>query len=462
MSISETAHRIRTGASSVEEVMEGFIATLKAHNAAINAVVVFDEERARVLAQEAAAVPADARGPYHGVPITIKEQYDVAGWPTTLGLPDLKDTIAQANEPLVQRLIDLGFIIAGKTNVPVALSDHQTANPLYGLTQSPVDPGLTPGGSSGGSAAALAAGITDLELGSDIGGSLRVPAHFSGVCSHKPTYGLLTTRMPFTLAMEDLATPGPMARDIATLEALLPELIGDPLTFRPALPLQRCDKERLSEFRVALWSDDERCPIASDYKALIDRFAQRLAQAGATVDPGARPDHDAAQAAAVGQRLMWAALSAAMPPPMIAQYADATAGAGDGDWSLETCRAQGLAASHVDWHRWDAMRCRTRSSWNALLSAFDVMIMPIHLDGAFAHDLDRPLEHRVITVDGTQRKQMDAFFWIMQAHPEGLPATTLPIGTLPDGRPAAVQIAARSYGDRTALRFAALAQDMLG
>src|SRR6516164_1514482 len=187
---------IRTREIGCREMLAHYLERVGRHHAALNAIIVTDlgGARQRANAADAALARGESWGRLHGLPMTVKESFDVVGMPTTWGLTKLKDNISTANALAVDRLLAAGAVIFGKTNVPVLLADSQSYNPVYGTTNNPWDRSRTPGGSSGGSAAALAAGLTGLEIGSDIGGSIRVPAHFCGVYGHKPTYALCPNR----------------------------------------------------------------------------------------------------------------------------------------------------------------------------------------------------------------------------------------------------------------------------
>ena len=206
-----------------------------------------DVERGRKRARQADAALAKGEvwGPLHGVPMTIKESYNVAGLPTTNGRPEMKDNIAERDALAVERLKAAGVVLFGKTNVPINLADFQSYNEVYGTTNSPWDVERVPGGSSGGSAAALAAGLCGFEFGSDIGGSIRNPSHFCGVFGHKPTWGLIPPRghaLPGHLVQPDLSVVGPLARGAADLETGVlamagpDELDGSDLTRLAATP----------------------------------------------------------------------------------------------------------------------------------------------------------------------------------------------------------------------------------
>ena len=190
------AEEIRDRRIGCLELLEHFIARVERFNPGLNAIVVFDFDRARdrARAADAALARGEVWGPLHGVPMTVKDSYDVEGLPTTWGVPDLRENVAGKNAVAVDRLLGAGAVIFGKTNVPFNLADFQSYNDIYGTTSNPWNPDLVPGGSSGGSAAALAAGLTGLETGSDIGGSIRNPAHYCGVYGHKSTWGVLPPR----------------------------------------------------------------------------------------------------------------------------------------------------------------------------------------------------------------------------------------------------------------------------
>src|SRR5215831_4252997 len=257
---------------SALELLEHSIARIEAHDKRINAVVVHDFARARHAAMAAdAALARGERGALLGVPVTVKEAYNVAGLPTTWGFPEAKDFKPAEDALIITRVKAAGAVVLGKTNVPISLADWQSYNDIYGTTNNPWDLTRTPGGSSGGSAAALAAGYVSLELGSDIGGSLRCPAHFCGVFSHKASLDLVPGRgggAPQTPAIPtrgDLAVIGPMARGAADLALELDVLAGpdewaDGVGYRLALPPPRHD--RLADFRILVIDEHPLCPTA--------------------------------------------------------------------------------------------------------------------------------------------------------------------------------------------------------
>jgi len=246
----EVAAQIRAGAVSPLEAVDAAIARIEALDGPIHAVVVRDFERARETAKAMSPVGQDQ--PLFGVPMTVKESFDIAGLPTCWGLEEHAGHVAERDAVVVQRLKRAGAVILGKTNVPPSLADWQATNPVYGRTVNPHDSTRTPGGSSGGSAAALAAGMVPAEYGSDIGGSIRVPAHFSGVWGHKTTWGVVSSKgqeVPGTDGHEKaLGVVGPLARNGEDLALLLDVTLNAPLS-RTAKPVgeARSNAEVFSE-----------------------------------------------------------------------------------------------------------------------------------------------------------------------------------------------------------------------
>src|SRR6201747_425001 len=290
---TECSSALRAKQVSALELAQDAIARIERHDAKINAVCVRDF--ARGLDAARAADAALARGetkPLLGLPMTVKESYNVAGLPTTWGFPAQKDFRPPEDALSISRVKDAGGVILGKTNVPVALADWQSYNDIYGTTNNPYDLGRTPGGSSGGSAAALAAGYGPLSLGSDIGGSLRVPAFHCGVFAHKPTFGLVAPRghtpppFPPLPVDRDLSVIGPMARSAADLWLLVDVIAGpDPLeagvAYRLALPSSR--HSALKDFRVLLVDTDRVMPTSVSVHTAIENLAGKLGKAGVTV-----------------------------------------------------------------------------------------------------------------------------------------------------------------------------------
>ena len=300
---AELAQLIRDRQIGCLELLDHYLERVDRFNPQLNAIIVQDADRARERARQADAALArgEVWGPLHGVPMTCKDSFNVAGLPTTFGSPQLKDNIAAEDALAIQRLKAAGAVIFGKTNVPLWLADFQSYNDVYGTTNNPWDPQRGPGGSSGGSAASLASGMTALEIGSDIGGSIRNPAHFCGVFGHKPTWGLLPPRghaTPGILAQSDLSVIGPLARSAADLELSVQATAGPDELQRAGyrLDLQAPSQTSLGEYRVAVWKNDDIAPVSQEVVGKVEAVAEAISRSGGTVDETARPDFVAHEA----------------------------------------------------------------------------------------------------------------------------------------------------------------------
>ncbi|TDV27240.1 amidase [Paraburkholderia caballeronis] len=273
-------------------------------NAAVNAVVVSDFERARAVARERDAErrAGRVRGPLHGIPFTIKESFDVEGWPTTVGDPACRDNYPPRHADVVQRLLDAGAVLLGKTNVPIWLRDWQSYNDIYGTTRNPRDLARTPGGSSGGSAAAVCSGMSFFDVGSDIGSSIRNPAHYCGIFSHKSTHGIVSLRghgLPGGVAVPDINVAGPLARSARDLECVLGAIVAPPGDAAAALRLElpHCDATSLRHIRFGVLANHPVAEVDGEVERCIVELGRSLEKAGARVTWNARPALDAAQEA---------------------------------------------------------------------------------------------------------------------------------------------------------------------
>jgi amidase len=456
---------------SARELLDAAIARIEALDPKINAVVVRDFDRAREAAAAAdAALWRGERRPLLGLPMTVKESYGVAGLPTTRGDPKFKDWRADIDALAVQRLKAAGAIIVGKTNVPIRLADTQSYNEVYGTTNNPWDLARTPGGSSGGSAAALAAGYVPLELGSDIGGSLRAPAHFCGVYAHKPTLDLVPQRGPGPPQLRavpvrgDLAVSGPMARSAADLALELdvlagPDELAEGIGYKLALPAPRHDK--LSDFRVLVIDAHPLCPTAESIRAALNGLADRLAKLGCRVMRESPKLPDVAQTTRVYTELLVATYSAGVAPEDAARFAAAAKSLPAEDQSLAAHRLRGISISHADWIRMSRRRAGLRGPWLALFQDIDVVLCPPMPIVAFPHD-HRPTRERELDVDGSKIRYFDQLAWSGLATLNGLPATVAPIGRTGDGLPIGVQIIGGYLEDQTTIAFAGLIEREFG
>lgn len=457
---------------SAVELAEDAIGRIERHDGRINAICVRDFDRA--LAAARAADAELARGvmkPLLGIPLTVKESYNIAGLPTTWGNPAQKDFVPPEDALSIARVKDAGGVILGKTNVPLGLGDWQSYNDIYGTTNNPFDLGRTPGGSSGGSSAALAAGYGPLSLGSDIGGSLRVPAFHCGVYAHKPTFALVPGRghtpPPFQpLPVDrDLAVIGPMARSAADLSLLLDVIAGpDPLEagkgYRLALPPARHDA--LKEFRVLVVDTDPVMPTDEVVRGAIHRLAAGLEKTGVKVDRTSPLLPDFADTSRLYMRMLMSFLAASFPPDVYAGARTAAAALPLDDLSLAAERLRGIAQSHRDWLMDDVARARLRAQWRGLFRSYDAVICPIMPTPAYPHDHSDDQEKRKIRIDGRDHVYPDMLSWPGIATLPGLPSTAIPTELSPDGLPVGVQIVGAWLEDRTVLKLAELIEREFG
>jgi amidase len=456
--------------SSVE-LTDFAISRIEALDKPINAVVVRDFERARAAAK--AADEALARGdtrPMLGLPMTVKEAFNVNGLPTTWGNPKFTGWQPNFDSLIVTRLKAAGAIILGKTNVPLMLEDWQSFNEIYGTTNNPWDLARTPGGSSGGAAAALAAGFAALELGTDIGGSLRCPAHFCGVFAHKPSLDLVPLRgagpphVPDVPIRTGLAVAGPMARTAADLALELDVIAGPDETvegigYKLALPPAR--HRNLKSFRVLVVDSHPLCSTAASVQGALDHLADHLGQIGAVVVRTSPLLPDLGELARRHVELIAAFRSADFPSEIYQRVEDAAKGVpADASWFV-SARMQGLVISHRDWILANRSLGRPRQQARELFKSFDVVLCPPMPTLAFPHDHSTARRRR-LDIDGTQVPYGHQIVWASMATVLGLPATVAPIGHGEGGLPIGVQIIGPYLEDRTPIEFAGLIERELG
>lgn len=459
------ARDLKAGKLSAVTVLEFFLERIARHNDSLNAVVALDAERAleRALQADRAAAAGEDWGPLHGVPMTVKDAWCTEGIRTVGGIPEHEHFMPRSNAVAVQRLIDAGAVVFGKTNVPFMSADLQTFNDVYGVTNNPWDPARTPGGSSGGAAAAVAAGLTPLEIGSDIGGSIRTPSHFNGLFGHKTSYGLISTRghMPpgeDVLAEADLSVAGPIATCVDDLEQALALLIGPApdVTAHPLPPLPAPSFRKPADLRVAVWVDDPFCPVENTIADHIEGAAKTLERLGANVDRGVRPAVDMAANHTNYVQLLMSVLGADMPAAVRDSARAMVAAADPGDMSEPLLQMRGIALDHRGWLEQNEIRQRTRVAWETFFRSYDVLLCPCVHVPAFPHDHNPDLQARLLTVNGVARPYTELLRWAGLTLNAYLPATVVPLGTTGDGLPVGMQIASRYLGDRTTLAVARL------
>jgi amidase len=434
---AELAMRLRKKEVSSVELTEAHIARIEALDGPVNAVVVRDFARARNDAS--AADDALARGetkPLLGVPMTVKESYDLAGHPTTWGLEAYREHRAHADALAVQRLKHAGAIVMGKTNVPPVLADWQSDNPVYGRTNNPYDVTRSPGGSSGGAAAALAMGFSALELGSDIGGSIRGPAAFCGVFGHKPTWGIVPQAGHAVggsvAAPTPIAVCGPLARSAADLDIALAAIAGpdvDAPANKLVLPPPR--HGRKGDFRVFIMEDHPAAQPGAEVRGAIESVADDLTRAGATV-----------------------ARTSNLLPDMMAVWKTYQS-----ILHTVTTRRSSNGREPISAHA--LLDCfdnqfRIRKQWIDFFRHFDVILSPVFSTTAFPHTVEPDWRKRTLHIDGRPTPYGDQLAWASVATVGCLPSTAVPLGLAKDGLPLSLQVIGPHLEDRTTIAFAGM------
>jgi amidase len=324
-------------------------------------------------------------------------------------------------------------------------------------------------GTSGGSAAALAAGLTPVELGSDIGGSIRNPAHFCGVYGHKPTHGIVPQRghipgPPGSLSEVDLGVMGPLARSASDLAAALDVLAGPDesraVAWKLELPPPR--RKSLRDYRVAAWLDDPFVLTDTAVRKCFDGAVAALRKAGVKVDDRARPIDDLAGVNHRYQKLLWPILSAGLPPEQFEEMARIAASAAAGEESAMVAFARAATIRHREWLSVNEWREHYRARWAAFFKDFDVLLCPITPTAAILHDHTDPLLDRTILVNGKHRPYGDLIVWAGAVTMALLPATVAPVGKTAEGLPVGIQIVGPWLEDRTTIDFAERMGDVVG
>ena len=469
-SAHEILEKIKQGEVSSLEVLESFLGQVEKVNPKINAIVALDIERAKEKAKEADnKISLKSKlGPLHGLPMTIKDAFEVEGIVSTGGNPAWKDNIPKRNAEAVQRLVDAGAIIFGKTNVPFLSSDLQSFNKIYGTTNNPWDFERTPGGSSGGSAAALAAGMTPLELGSDIGGSIRVPAHFCGLYGHKPSYNIISEvgHMPpppgSILTGNGLSVAGPLARSPEDLEIALDVLVAaqeqDSQAWKVKLPKARTKK--IKELKIAVWPDEPYAEADDEITSLIKDTAEDLRHAGAKVETVDLPI-SFEEIDKIYSLLLNPLMLAGSPKETFETLAKLNESLDPNDVSELAKVARGSVLKHADWVLVNAIRQNMRQKWREFFNKFDVILCPTCITPAFKHN-HNPVHERKLTINGKDDEYLRATLWAGPAVSAGLPSTNVPIGMSSNNLPISMQITGPYLEDKTCLEVAKVVRNLRG
>ena len=469
---TECVRAIGAGEVSSRELLEELVARIERLDGPVNSVVTLDLERARARADEADRTTAagGSWGPLHGLPMTVKDVWETAGIRTTSGAPALAEHVPTTDAVAVARLLDAGAIVFGKTNTPLYAGDVQTFNDVFGVTGNPWDTTRSAGGSSGGAAAAVAAGFAPLELGSDIGGSIRLPSHLCGTFGLKPSWGIVPSRghipgPPGSLLEVDVNSGGPMARSVRDLALGLDVLAGplpeDAVAWHLDLPA--AGAVEVSDLRNGVDLDDHAHPVAPDVRDVLRSAFDRLAVAGAQVEEIGLPV-PLSDMYASWQRLVLPIIGADLPDDVRAELrAAAPAMTGD-DTASRALRS--MVADVRDRARADQARQLQRRRWATAFETYDVVLCPVLQLAAHPHDL-RPIAERTIEIDGVVAPYADLVAWC-----GGIGAMLLPVAAIPAGRttgegpgnglPVGVQVVGPFLQDRAVLAAADAITGVLG
>lgn len=465
---AELAGKIRDREISSLELTEHYINRIEQLDSRINAVVVRDFDRALAAAAKADKELAGGTiaGPLHGVPVTVKEAFNIAGLATSWGVPALQDNIADTDAEAVKRLRQAGAVLMGKTNVPSGLGDIQTCNEIHGVTNNPWDLSRSPGGSSGGSAAALAAGLCALEVGSDMAGSLRVPAHFCGLYSHKPTWGIAPNQghaLPGAIASPDLGVVGPMARAVEDLVLAMDLLAGAQPLNQPGwrLRLPRPEKNSLNEYKVAILPGHEIAPVDDEIASRVMDTGEMLAKHGARVSDQALPEIDLERSHEIFLNLMWPLTTDGVSEEQYLKARQLAESIPSADVSDAAVAARARVITHRDWLRNNNQRESLRYAWRKFFDEWDVLICRVFAVTAISHD-HSPVNRRTLTVNGVPQAYFQPMFWAGMSTVSYLPGTVFPAGLARNGLPIGLQVISAEYNDYVTLDFAGLLAEHTG
>ncbi|WP_404787337.1 amidase [Altericista sp. CCNU0014] len=463
-SASELAQGIRDRTFSAVEVLESHLAHITRHNPALNAIVTLNESEARLQAKAAdeAVAAGQTLGPLHGVPVTFKDLFETAGLRTTFGYKSLAQYIPPKDVPLVARLRAAGAIVLGKTNVPKGSTDIQTVNPIFGRTNNPWDLTRTPGGSTGGGGAAIAAGLSPLELGNDLGCSLRMPAHLCGVYSLKPTeHRVANSLRSNPRLLRHMISTGPMARSVADLKLCLEIIEGPDGTEWEVSPLEKEApiQQPLSKYRIAWCDRFEELTVDTQTQSAIQTFAATLSAAGCQVERATPPNFDFTEAwetfgeLCVGQiaqgqtatlRGLASGMTKLLPSGLIPSGA------------LGRGFVRGVSMSLQDYMTALSRRDRLIGHMEQFLSQWDAWLCPVAPGPAFTHRQTWfPLRGPLAVDDRRVSYWMWGLGFSSIFNLTGNPVVTLPIST--NGLPIGVQLVGQRWQDR---RLLAIAQSL--
>ncbi|MFQ3314630.1 MAG: amidase [Candidatus Poriferisodalaceae bacterium] len=454
--------------SSVE-LLEHLLRRNDALGSQLNAIITFDTDNALATARaiDNARANEESLGKLAGLPMTVKDALAVKGVRSTGGAVELKNHVPNKDADVVSNVRNAGAVVFGKTNLPRWSGDIQATNEIFGTTNNPWDLSRGPGGSSGGASAALAAGLTALEIGTDIGGSIRLPAHFAGVCGHKPSYGVVSQRgyidhVSYGHGDADVNVVGPLARCVDDLELLFDVLIEPSARpdqpMRLTLPVPRSDARKM---RVAAWINDENCPTSIGVAEVLEAAVSAIRADGISVDETARPDVKFEDVHTVGLPLISAATSPGRTDEEFEALQEIVKNKSSEDPTL-VMRASASTVAHRDWLLLAETRDKNRRKWWNFFQSWDVLLAPVAITAAFPHQIEGNLYTRTLDVDGGERPYADLIVWTSQFGYVYLPSTVVPVGKTKEGLPIGIQVVGPYLGDRTTIEFAKYIEQLLG
>lgn len=454
--LTEITAALGRGDVGAVELLDAHLERIERLDREINAVITIDADRSRAEAQRVddARAQGQAVGALAGVPVTIKDALATEGIRSTGGAVELRDHVPEHDAVAVAKIREAGAVVFGKTNVPRWSGDYQSYNELFGTTNNPWDLTRTPGGSSGGPAAAVAMGFTGFEIGTDIGGSVRVPSSFCGVWGHKPSFGVIPTygyldSVRYHRSTADVNVFGPIARSVEDVVLLFDLLAGpnpdDAVGWRLDLPPTRATE--LGDFRVAAWLDDPFCPVDPSVSAVLVSAVEALEHAGARIDHALRPQIDPLTASVDGATIIGLATDISDSDELEAPDVDARQG--------------------VPHRQWDVMHRRRgelRQRWAEFFTDVDILLCPVTPTPAFAHVHSSEGSNWANSAlrDYGDMPYRHLLRWNTMIGCAYLPVTTPPIGRTADGLPVGMQIVAPYLHDHTALEFGRRVSEVLG
>jgi amidase len=464
----QLATLIRTGEVSSSEVVDAFLEQISLHNEKLNAIVTMDEQGARKRAQQAddALAGGELWGPLHGVPITIKDNYATAGMKTTTSYPPLADHVPDFDATIVTRLKDAGAIIIGKTNLPQLGMDCQTNSPIFGVTNNPWDQKRTPGGSTGGGAAAVAAGMSALSMGNDIGGSIRIPSHFCGIYGIKPTENLVSKfginpgfpRGDYR-SVRHLVSCGPLARSIEDLKLSLRVIAGPDNKDEdvPYISLAEPKKRDLKTLRIAWMDDFGGVPVTKETSLALKQFTEKLAERGCTVKHTGPEDFNPDEIWSTYGKIMDMEVGVATPSFM--RFISYLLGA---SYRKDVPFLEMVYPITYDkYMKALTIRDSQVSNLEHFFDEWDVWLCPVTCTPAYWHIKPKryfgpyPLYDRAVLVDNKPVNYLVAnLSYTTIFNLTGSPVVVIPIGYTKEGIPIGVQVVGKRWHDMDLLGFA--------